>query len=82
MGGFEAVSLGVPLIVSNWPVLRNYFSQGTIHVPNTVEGVYQGVLRAQREQQTLRRDIVKLRAQLEADWQQKFTELQALLAQS
>lgn len=38
MGAFEAVSLGTPLIVSDWPILRDYFSLGTVHVPNTVEG--------------------------------------------
>lgn len=80
MGGYEAVSLGTPLITSDWPVLRDYFSQGTVHVPNTVEGIYAGVRRAQYEQATLRRDILRLREQLSSEWTHKLTELQEVLA--
>jgi len=39
MGGFEACICRNPLIVSDWPVLRDYFSQGTVHVPNSIEGI-------------------------------------------
>jgi glycosyltransferase involved in cell wall biosynthesis len=80
LGAFEAVSLGTPLIVSDWPVLRDYFSLGTVHVPNTAEGIYEGVCYAKREHVTLQQDILRLRDQLHADWKQKFMELQHLLA--
>lgn len=81
-GANEAVSLGTPLITSDWPVLRDYFSQGTVHVPNTVEGVCEGVRRAQREQARLRQEILLLRQQLEAEWECKFIELLQLLQSS
>ena len=42
LGSFEAASLAIPLIVSDWPILRDYFSLGTVHVPNTEEGVCEG----------------------------------------
>lgn len=80
-GAFEAVSLGIPLIVSNWPILQDYFFIGTVHVPNTVEGICEGVRRANHEQATLQRDILRLREQLLAEWEQKFTELQHLLSE-
>ena len=38
-----------------------------------------GVRRAQREQATLQRDILRLREQLYTEWEQKFTELRHLL---
>lgn len=79
MGAFEAVSLGTPLIVSRWPLLQDYFHLGTLHVPNTVEGVSEGIRTAQREQTTLRCDILILRDQLEAEWKQQFAELRHLL---
>jgi glycosyltransferase involved in cell wall biosynthesis len=79
MGGFEAVSLGVPLIVSDWPLLRSYFSRGTVYVPNTVEGICEGVSRAQRENERLRGEILILREQLQLEWTQKSTELRRLL---
>jgi len=34
-GGYEAMSLEKPLITSDWPLLKEVFSQGTIHVDNT-----------------------------------------------
>ena len=75
MGAFEAVSLGTPLIVSDWPILQDYFSLGTVHVPNTVEGVCEGVRRAQREQPMLRRDMLRLRERLQTQWEHQFREL-------
>lgn len=81
LGAFEAVSLGTPVIMSDWPVLRNYFPIGTVHVSNTVEGIRDGVRSAQCEQATLRRGVLRLRDQLEAEWTQKIAGLQNLMAQ-
>jgi glycosyltransferase involved in cell wall biosynthesis len=78
-GGFEAVSFGKPLIVSDWPILRRYFSKGTVHIPNTVEGICEGVRRAQREQAVLRRDILLLRERLQSEWERNLAKLQNLL---
>lgn len=60
-GASEAVSLGTPLITSDWPILRDQFPIGTVHIPNTVEGIYEGVRKVQVEHDTLRRDILSLR---------------------
>ena len=79
MGGFETVAIGKPLITSDWPVLKDYFSLGTVHVPNTVEGVCHGVRQAQAEHDALQRDMLKLRDLLENEWKQKLAELQGLL---
>jgi glycosyltransferase involved in cell wall biosynthesis len=79
MGAFEAVSLGTPLIVSDWPVLRDYFSLGTVYVPNTAQGICEGVFRAQREGPGLQRDILRLRHQLRNQWEMQFAALQRLL---
>ncbi len=79
MGAFEAVSVGTPLIVSDWPVLRDYFSAGTVHVSNTAEGICEGVCLARREQTRLQQEILVLQERLQAEWEQKFAELQRLL---
>lgn len=78
-GAFEAVSVGTPLIVSDWPLLRNAFPIGTVYIPNTVEGVCEGVRRVQQVRAQLRKDIQLLRDQLQVEWMRKFTELQHLL---
>jgi glycosyltransferase involved in cell wall biosynthesis len=79
MAAFEAVSLGKPLITSDWSILQNYFYQGTVHVSNTVEGVCEGVRQARRAQETLQKDILGLREQLLAEWKQGFLKLQHLI---
>ncbi len=78
-GAFEAVSLGTPLIVSNWPVLQRYFPLGTVHVPNTVQGICEGVQRAEREKDTLRQGVLELRTRFQTQWEQEFHQLQHLL---
>jgi glycosyltransferase involved in cell wall biosynthesis len=80
MGAYEAVALGTPLITSDWPVLRDYFSRGAIHIANTVEGLCGGVRRAQHEHAALARDIVILREQLQNEWTHRFAELRHVLA--
>lgn len=78
-GAFEAVSVGTPLIISDWPILREYFPLGTVHVPNTVQGILDGVQRAQREQPALQQGMLQMREKLEAEWKQEFAELSRLL---
>jgi len=79
-GAFEAVSVGTPLIVSDWPVLRECFPIGTVYVPNTVQGVREGVKRALREQVQMRQEILLLRDQHQVAWLRKFNMLQRLLS--
>lgn len=81
MGAFEAVSVGTPLIISNSPVLRDYFPLGAVHVPNSVEGIRAGVCLAQHRQTTLQQEILVLQEHLEAEWVRKFAELQQLLCE-
>jgi glycosyltransferase involved in cell wall biosynthesis len=79
LGGFEAVSLGKPLIVSAWPVLREYFVSGTVFVPNTVEGISQGVRQAQDNLAALKVDMLCLRDQLTMEWEEQYKRLTRLL---
>jgi hypothetical protein len=80
LGGFEAVSLGVPLIVSNSQLLRNYFSQGTVYVSNTVDGIRHGVRQMQERHQQLQEEMLVLQKQLHMEWKHKFMALQRLLS--
>ncbi len=45
-GGYEAVALGKPLVTSDWELLRETFSRGTIHVRNEPAAIADGVRRA------------------------------------
>ena len=80
MGGFEAVSLGKPLLVSDWPLLRDYFSLGAVYVSNTVEGLCEGIQRVRCHQADLQRGMLAMKKELEEEWERKFTQLQGILA--
>jgi hypothetical protein len=79
LGAFEAVSLETPLIISDWPILRDYFPIGALHTPNTVEGVVAAVGRAQVEQGRLRAEVGRLRRELDDAWALQRVELERLL---
>lgn len=38
-GAYEAIYQGTPVIVSDWPILREFFSEGALHVDNTPESI-------------------------------------------
>ncbi len=79
MGGFEAVAVGTPLIVSDTPLLRDYFSSGTIYIPNTVEGVCAGLEQLYAHQDIYRQDILHLSQSLQVEWDQNLKTLQTIL---
>jgi glycosyltransferase involved in cell wall biosynthesis len=81
MGGFEAVSLKKPLITTDWPVLRDYFSEGTVHIPNTVEGLREGIRYAQQHEEQLQEGMARLHDRLEAEFNRDFAALQQLVEQ-
>ena len=67
-GACEALSLGTPIITSDWPVLRTYFSKGTVHVDNTAAGIRDGVRRLQDDLDRYRSEINELRNDVTAEW--------------
>jgi glycosyltransferase involved in cell wall biosynthesis len=67
-GGCEAVWLGQPLVVSDWPVLRRAFHGGAVHVPNTAEGVAAGVREALARRDDLATGMYRLQTERRARW--------------
>jgi len=65
-GGYEAMALEKPLITSNWPLLRETLSLGTLHVENTADGIAAAVRRVQRERISLAAEMKRLRRQRSA----------------
>jgi glycosyltransferase involved in cell wall biosynthesis len=60
-GGYEAVSLGKPLITSDWPLLREVFSRGVVHVDNSPGSIIAAVRRIQGDPETFQREMAALR---------------------
>jgi len=74
-GACEAVSLGKPIITSNWPILREYFDKGTIHVDNSAQNIREAVIRMGKEGKRLEDEILTLQQERRQEWQQKHATL-------
>ena len=60
-GGYEAMALEKPLITSDWPLLREVFSKGTVHVAPSASAIAEAVEKIRREPETFRRAMAALR---------------------
>ena len=78
-GACEAVSLGKPIIISDWPFLRSYFSKGTVYVDNTVESLHQGVVQMHREWERFNREVKGLCEERRLEWTYKHDLLMEMI---
>ncbi len=76
-GAYEAVGLGKPLVTSDTPALRTYFSKGTIYSGHSSQALASAIRRALDGRDVLALEMGELRLALDAQWE---TERQALLA--
>ncbi len=60
-GAYEAVALEKPLITSHWPLLREVFSKGTVHVDNSPESIAAAVRRIQENPGVFRAEMLTLK---------------------
>ncbi len=67
-GAYEAIYQGTPVIVSDWPILRDAFPQGAVHVANTADGIARGVRAVQANPQAYREGAERLREMKLARW--------------
>ena len=81
-GACEALSLGKPIITSDWPVLNDYFSMGTVHVDNTVAGIRAGVLDMRHGLDSYEKAIVKLQHRQQDTWESAEDSLRQLITDS
>jgi len=81
-GASEALWLGRPIITSDWPLLREYFNKGTIHVDNTAQSIYQAVVTMKKNLPAFEADIRTLQEEQRREWQQKAQALLRLIQQA
>lgn len=78
-GACEALSLGKPIITSDWPLLRGYFNKGAVHVANDGDGIRAGVQTMRANYPEYQSGIDDLRAEQAQEWQRQSAELVRLL---
>jgi glycosyltransferase involved in cell wall biosynthesis len=69
-GAYEAVALGQPLVLSDTPALREYFSQGCIYSDHSPQHIAAAITEALRNIKELRSGIRGLKGKLSSDWQE------------
>jgi glycosyltransferase involved in cell wall biosynthesis len=79
-GACEAMVLGTPIVTSNWPILREYFDEGTVHVDNTAHGIAQGIRALMAEHDRYRAEVLLLRDRRQQEWRETRVRLIELVA--
>jgi len=78
LGGCEAVSVGQPIITSDWPFLRSFFSQGSVHVANTAAGIRDGIQIMKSRHADLRKEMLAFRQANRQEWNAKLEQLRGM----
>ena len=81
-GACEALSLGRPIITSDWPILKDYFTQGAVHVPNSSAGILRGVFQMRADHRRFEAEIRQLQLFQQEEWRGKVEALTALVQES
>jgi len=81
-GGYEALCLGRPLVVSDQAVLREYFEDAVVYVRDDAAGIAAGVREALARSAELAERSVALAARREAEWASAAERLLASLGRS
>jgi glycosyltransferase involved in cell wall biosynthesis len=68
-GGYEALSLGRPLVVSDHEVLREYYGDAVVYVPSTAAGIAAGIRAAVDDAAELERRLVTLAGRQASAWE-------------
>ena len=82
LGGCEAVSVGQPLITSDWPFLQQFFPKATIYVDNTAGGIRDGIVAMREQHQQLKGEMATFRDAKREEWRAQFSQLRRLVTQA
>ena len=80
LGGCEAVSLGKPLITSNWPYLQGFFAKGTIYVANSADSIRDGILLMQEKHKILAKEMMAFRQDGRREWDTQLAQLKQMIS--
>jgi len=81
-GGYEAVYLEKPVVISNFGLLREAFHVGAVHVDNSAADIARGIRQMQNELPRLSQEVKQLRLLKLAQWVTAKNELLALIQNS
>jgi hypothetical protein len=73
------LDLGQPLVLSDWPILREYFQGGTVHVANTAASIEAGIRDARAREDALRAAMLAWRDERRRAWGLAQAEIERLI---
>jgi hypothetical protein len=73
------MSMGTPVIISDWPILRQTFYKGAIYVENSEESIRQGILRMIKDKEVLDKKIYELKNERMKLYKEKINDLRKLM---
>src|SRR6266566_1678434 len=76
---YEGLAIAKPIVSSNGPEMRRFFTRGIIFVNNTPESISDGIKQMLDEQATLTKEVITMRSVLEAKRQPKLEEFISLI---
>lgn len=79
-GACEAVWLGQPIITSDWPILREAFHLGAVHVDNSITGIRAGILQVQESYRDLAAQLPRLQEERRQQWAAALAALQQAIS--
>ena len=74
-GAYEAMSWAIPMITSDWPILREAFPRGAVFVRNDVDGIAEGVSDFFSRKEQLQLGIQDLRREKRREWDRRIREI-------
>jgi glycosyltransferase involved in cell wall biosynthesis len=80
-GAYEAVYLGKPVVTSDFPLLREVFHKGAVHVDNTLAGLVDGIAEIRRNLDAYQSDVTSLRREMLHTWENRMTKLHDYMRQ-
>lgn len=78
-GAFEAMSWGVPVITSDWQVLRENFPRGTLFVNNSVEQIASAITELLRKKEHYKQEMLKLREEYKVTWEKTINRIDSFI---
>lgn len=75
-GAYEAMSLGVPIVTSDWPLLRKTFFKGAQFTDNTAPSIIAAIQRVIANKQQLKDDVADLKRQRRTLWRELLAEFE------
>jgi glycosyltransferase involved in cell wall biosynthesis len=69
-GAYEAIYQGTPVVVSDWPILREFFNEGALHVDNTAPSIAAALRTMQARTTEFRAGARRLREHKLSAWRE------------